>query len=164
MTVKELAKYLKLSEMMIYKLAQSGELPAAKVGSAWRFSQNQIDEWLMKKSSSDAPFPEEVKVVIEDFVDELQKRYKENLSTVIIFGSYARGDYDDDSDVDILVVLKEVDDYWKRTMEVHDLAYSLTFERDRPIVISVFVMTEKRFLTGSSPTLMNIRKEGVRAA
>ncbi|OGQ23230.1 MAG: hypothetical protein A3I05_04110 [Deltaproteobacteria bacterium RIFCSPLOWO2_02_FULL_44_10] len=60
MTVKEIAKYLKLSEAMIYKLAQKGEIPAAKIGDAWRFSQTQIDDWLLQKSKKEISIPKNV--------------------------------------------------------------------------------------------------------
>jgi len=46
LTVKEVAKYLKLSTDLIYKLAQQGRIPASKVGSAWRFRKEKIDRWM----------------------------------------------------------------------------------------------------------------------
>ena len=47
LTVKELAKYLKLTEETIYKYAHEDEIPGAKIASRWRFDKDQIDE-LMK--------------------------------------------------------------------------------------------------------------------
>ncbi len=47
LTVKELAKYLKLTKVTIYKYLKEGKLPAHRVGSRWRFDKDQIDE-LMK--------------------------------------------------------------------------------------------------------------------
>ncbi len=46
MTVREISEYLKLAPSTIYRLTQSGEIPARKVGGTWRFSRNQIDRWL----------------------------------------------------------------------------------------------------------------------
>jgi len=46
LTVKEVAQYLKLSPDLIYKLAQQGKIPASKVGTAWRFKKQKIDEWM----------------------------------------------------------------------------------------------------------------------
>lgn len=45
MTTQEVAEYLRLTEATIYKLAQAGEIPAMKVGRAWRFKRELIDEW-----------------------------------------------------------------------------------------------------------------------
>ncbi len=46
LTVKEVAQYLKLSPDLIYKLAQQGKIPASKVGTAWRFKKEKIDQWM----------------------------------------------------------------------------------------------------------------------
>ena len=46
MTLREVAEYLQLSKDMIYRLAQSGRIPASKVGSRWRFRQERIDRWM----------------------------------------------------------------------------------------------------------------------
>ena len=46
MTLRQVAEYLQLSKDMIYRLAQSGRIPASKVGSRWRFRQERIDRWM----------------------------------------------------------------------------------------------------------------------
>ena len=46
MTLQEVAEYLQLSKDMIYRLAQSGKIPASKVGSRWRFRRERIDLWM----------------------------------------------------------------------------------------------------------------------
>jgi len=46
MTIKEVADYLKMNERTIYKLVQSGKLPAAKIASQWRLKKDLINEWL----------------------------------------------------------------------------------------------------------------------
>ncbi|WJS05495.1 helix-turn-helix domain-containing protein [Roseibium aggregatum] len=46
LTVKEVAKYLKVNERTIYRMATSGELPAFKVGASWRFKSQEISEWI----------------------------------------------------------------------------------------------------------------------
>ena len=46
LTLQELHAYLKIPKPTIYALAQSGRIPAAKVGKHWRFRKMDIDEWL----------------------------------------------------------------------------------------------------------------------
>ena len=46
MTVQELAEYLKMKTVTIYKHAQAGSIPAFKVGSKWRFKKDTIDRWI----------------------------------------------------------------------------------------------------------------------
>lgn len=45
MTLEEVAKYLKLKPQTIYTWAQSGKIPAAKLGKEWRFRKTVIDRW-----------------------------------------------------------------------------------------------------------------------
>ena len=56
LTTKELASYLKLTEVTIYKYANEGKIPGFKIGSRWRFDKEQIDDLLRN---------EEEKAVIE---------------------------------------------------------------------------------------------------
>jgi len=46
MTVREVANYLRMHEMTIYRMARQGEIPAYKVGNRWRFNRERIEEWL----------------------------------------------------------------------------------------------------------------------
>lgn len=52
LTVKELAKYLKMDEHTVYRLARKGILPAVKIGGEWRFRKDLIDRWIEEKSLS----------------------------------------------------------------------------------------------------------------
>jgi len=48
------------------------------------------------------------------FVNRLYQRYGTNLLRVILFGSKARGDFDEQSDLDVLVVVSIPDNnYWQ---------------------------------------------------
>jgi len=46
LTIKEVAKYLKVTERTLYRLAQEGKIPAFKVGGSWRFKHLDIDAWI----------------------------------------------------------------------------------------------------------------------
>jgi excisionase family DNA binding protein len=45
MTVSELAEYFNVSTITIYRLLKTGQLPAFRVGSDWRFSADAIAQW-----------------------------------------------------------------------------------------------------------------------
>ncbi len=51
MTISEVSKYLKLAESTIYKLAQEGKLPGRKFGGNWRFSREELNEWLRQPTN-----------------------------------------------------------------------------------------------------------------
>ncbi|MEW5768251.1 MAG: helix-turn-helix domain-containing protein [bacterium] len=57
MTVKEVAKYLRMHMTSVYRLAKAGRLPAHRVGGSWRFKKGEIEEWL--KNRGHAPNAEE---------------------------------------------------------------------------------------------------------
>ena len=46
MTLEEVAKYLKLQPQTVYKWAQEGQIPGAKLGKEWRFRRRILDEWI----------------------------------------------------------------------------------------------------------------------
>ena len=43
LTTKELADYLQLTEVTIYKYVNEGIIPGHRVGKRWRFDKDQID-------------------------------------------------------------------------------------------------------------------------
>ena len=51
LTAKEVAEYLQLTDITIYKYATEGKIPGYKIGSRWRFEKEKIDE-LLKNGSS----------------------------------------------------------------------------------------------------------------
>ena len=52
LTTKELALYLKLTEVTIYKYANEGKIPGFKIGSRWRFDKEQIDDLLRNEEET----------------------------------------------------------------------------------------------------------------
>ncbi len=49
LSVDELAKYLKLKPVTLYKLLRQGKVPGFKVGGTWRFRRATIDEWIERR-------------------------------------------------------------------------------------------------------------------
>ena len=51
LTVREVAEYLRLSQAKVYRLAKAGSLPVFRIGKAWRFRKDLLDEWLVRQST-----------------------------------------------------------------------------------------------------------------
>lgn len=49
LSIAEVAEYLDVSEMTIYRYAKAGKIPAFKVGAKWRFNRKSIDRWIEEK-------------------------------------------------------------------------------------------------------------------
>ncbi|GAB3025314.1 methylation-associated defense system helix-turn-helix domain-containing protein MAD1 [Bowmanella dokdonensis] len=50
LTLDEVATYLKAGKRTVYRLAAAKKIPAFKVGSTWRFSRVEIDNWIKQQS------------------------------------------------------------------------------------------------------------------
>lgn len=53
MTVREVAKYLRMKPVTIYKHAQEGRIPAFKVGASWRFKKKTIEDWIAEQEKEE---------------------------------------------------------------------------------------------------------------
>ena len=85
------------------------------------------------------------------------------LDRVILYGSYARGDYNDESDIDIMVLADiPAEDKWKTYMlHFNELASRLGLEKD--ILVSIHVQDSATFnkYMQDLPFYMNVLREGV---
>ena len=50
-TVKEVAEFLKVNVVTVYKLIREDGLPAFRVGSEWRFVRESVEEWVRRKEA-----------------------------------------------------------------------------------------------------------------
>lgn len=53
--------------------------------------------------------PDEISALLRELVSELQETVGHDLDKVILYGSYSRGDYSEDSDIDIMVLTSDSD-------------------------------------------------------
>ena len=49
LTVNDLSDYLKVHPSTIYRLLKTGQLPAFRIGSDWRFNVEEIERWLTER-------------------------------------------------------------------------------------------------------------------
>jgi predicted nucleotidyltransferase len=89
---------------------------------------------------------------------ELSLKY--NLYWLKLFGSKARGDFDKESDIDVVIVLDNVT--WEIEKQVYELCFYLGLEYDvliSPIIYSIQEINDK--LTKATPLFMTVEKEGI---
>jgi excisionase family DNA binding protein len=52
LTVRDLSNYLRIHPSTVYRLLKTGQLPAFKVGSDWRFNVEEIDRWRVDREKN----------------------------------------------------------------------------------------------------------------
>ncbi|MCM1124075.1 MAG: nucleotidyltransferase domain-containing protein [Eubacterium sp.] len=103
---------------------------------------------------------------IQDIILEFVKLTKEilgsRLTKIILYGSFARGDYTENSDIDIMILTtlsdKEIE---KIETEIFDLAFE--FQMKYFVDISVVLKNENQFnyWLGILPFYDNVQREGI---
>lgn len=100
--------------------------------------------------------------IILDFSRQVKRILGNKLSKVILYGSYARGDFRENSDIDIMVLTTLTDDEIEKIENrIFDLAFD--FEMEYGIDISVILKNEEHFeyWLGVLPFYDNVEKEGI---
>lgn len=91
----------------------------------------------------------------------LQAIYGDRLKGIYAYGSYVRGEEDEQSDLDILIVLERVDHYGVEIDRTGPLVSELSLRAG--ISISRVFVSEKEWIAGTTPFLASVREEAVPA-
>ena len=76
-------------------------------------------------------------LIIKDFTETMKNHYGDRLSKIILYGSYARGDFNEESDIDFLVLLNDEEVRTsKEILNTYKLLYHLTLENNIEISMS----------------------------
>ena len=89
----------------------------------------------------------------------LEHYYGEQFQGMILYGSYARGDYHPDSDVDVLIVLRGEVKPTREIDRISDRVADICLEHN--VLIATFPVSEEWLSQRKSPLFENVRKEGV---
>lgn len=102
---------------------------------------------------------------VRSLLGELNRRlatlYGQRLRGVYLFGSYARNEATEESDLDVLIVLDRVDNYSREIDKTSELTSELSLGYD--ISVSRVFTTEEEWLKGQTNFFLNLREEAVPA-
>ncbi len=76
-----------------------------------------------------------IKKILKEFKEKLVELYQEQLIDVLLYGSYARGEQREDSDIDIAVILKGKIEPFKEIDRITEFSYDLSLKYS--ILISI---------------------------
>ncbi|MGH8588593.1 MAG: nucleotidyltransferase domain-containing protein [Gammaproteobacteria bacterium] len=102
-----------------------------------------------------------IKSLMSEIRTGLKNLYGPRLNGVYLYGSYARGDEDEESDLDVLVILEDFESYGAEVDRTSPLAASISLEYG--VSISSVFLRERDWLRGESPFLDNVRREAIAA-
>ena len=102
-----------------------------------------------------------VKALMGELKAGLQVIYEDHLKGVYLYGSYARGEADPESDLDVLVVLDRIDCYTAEIERTSQLGADLSLKYG--VSISKVYKREHDWLECESPFLANVREEAIAA-
>lgn len=77
------------------------------------------------------------KAALDDFCARVRARFGNRVSRIVLFGSRARGDVHEESDIDVCVVVDGIT--WQEARDVDEITGSILAEREvmlSPLVIS----------------------------
>lgn len=106
--------------------------------------------------------PDTVSNIIYEFSQQLRKLLGKKLSKIIVYGSYARGDFQENSDVDIMILVHMSETEIKKIENrIYDLAFDI--EMDTGLDISPIIKSEEQYEYWSDtlPFYRSVKEEGV---
>jgi len=77
---------------------------------------------------------------VEEFVRRVLERYRDKIDSIILFGSVARGEAKEDSDIDVLIVIKKED--FKLRRALIGVAFDILLETGSDISVKVLSKNE----------------------
>lgn len=99
---------------------------------------------------------------LEEFKQRVREKFPGRVKQFILFGSRARGDAAEDSDIDVLVLVENRDP--ELDSELRHLAYAIEKKYDYVFILSVKTVDETTFWSRRAeynPFYRNVKAEGV---
>jgi predicted nucleotidyltransferase len=97
--------------------------------------------------------------IIQKCKEILEKHYGDRFGGLILYGSQARGQADEGSDIDLLVLLNGPFDYFQEIWNLAELLYPLQLESDRLISVKPAAMPD--FQAGILKLYRHARRQGI---
>jgi predicted nucleotidyltransferase len=129
----------------------------------WLADERLIANGVAQQAIARRPDPEPLKIfdaeeVARGVADDLRRLYGNRLRHVLLFGSWARGDAHEESDIDLLVVLDRVHSRWEERRRMDEILWRHSFENDT--VVTTILIGENEFRHPEVPAVIRAKLEG----
>ena len=108
--------------------------------------------------------PEQINNAVQEFIKGVKDILGDRAKKIILYGSYAKGDYNDSSDIDIMILTDLNDDeIFKYRNKIWEYAYDIEWDNNFDIKLSPLIKNIDKFnyWLEALPFYMNVQKEGV---
>ena len=108
--------------------------------------------------------PQNIKNAINDFVLQVNKNFGNSIKIIYLYGSYARGDFRNDSDIDIMILTDFTDEeILENRDKIYELAYDIEEKYSFDIWISPLVKNIDKFKEKLEYSFFyeNVKKDGI---
>lgn len=106
--------------------------------------------------------PNTINDILNDFTNKVRRLLGNRVKRIILYGSYARGDYNKNSDIDIMILTdlnyEEIENYRDK---ISDIAFDIELEKGvilSPVIKNVDTYNAR---LNVNPFYTNVNKEGV---
>ncbi|MEY8368563.1 nucleotidyltransferase domain-containing protein [Anaerovoracaceae bacterium 42-11] len=104
----------------------------------------------------------ELNTLLKELASIYREVYGTNMVRLLMYGSYARGSFDEESDIDIVAIVKgHRDELQKQLRKVWDAAWKLELEYETILSPTVIPYDEFEKFKEDIPYYRNVDKEGV---
>ena len=169
-SVSEYAKMTNKDPGNIRRNLINGKLEGTKIGNQWVIPKSALYPSDMRIKSGNYTGYRKLLAArrknpllinaIKDMCKDISTVYGSSLDRIVLYGSYARGEEDIDSDVDIAVIINSPD-----TEKKHDLMTDIVvdYELKQGVTLSVILVDLDQYKKWEkdSPFYRNISKEGI---
>jgi predicted nucleotidyltransferase len=100
-----------------------------------------------------------IETLLQQLGTQLAALYGERLHRIVLYGSQARGDATEASDVDVMVVLEGDVDAWTEIQRMSEPALKVELEYEE--MITLYPVSRDDFEREAIPVLVNARREGI---
>jgi len=105
---------------------------------------------------------EDLQRAIHAFIERVQEIFGTYIRQIILYGSYARGDYHEDSDIDIMLLVDlQQEECWEYRKRLVGEVFDINLEYDIMIVPTTVNAEHFKEWLPVYPFYQNVAKEGV---
>jgi hypothetical protein len=133
----------------------------------WLVDEGLVDQAAAERAIAERPDPELPELsgpfdphqVARNAARDLRQLYGDRLISVLLFGSWARGDAHPESDIDLLVVLDRVDSLWDELRRMDPVLWRHSFDNDT--VVTAIPVAKGGLEERKVPLVVRAQSEGL---